>query len=185
MPRSFNKLLSVLTSLSLRQSLLSNIAKYILSDIVHYSRTKCSFYLSFHTSVPLKFRPWQVWFLASESSSKLIEVRDALVEPDTVNTYIVSDLSIKTSWIEVYDLGTTHYISLYQEDFDFLVYILPQKLCAVNKISFNATGAEELTIDVPAGYILVSIGRLDKKGFLTTFSNGTCTIIMDCTRLII
>jgi len=56
-PRLFNKSLSAPTFLSHRWSLLSIIAKYIPSNVVHYSGTECSFYLSSHISVPPGFHP--------------------------------------------------------------------------------------------------------------------------------
>ena len=65
---------------------------------------------------------------------------------------------------------------------------------AANKQSFSATGTGEMVIDIPkgikfsklrltevlyspeVGYTLISIGRLDKKGSLATFSGRKCAI---------
>ncbi|CAA7264972.1 unnamed protein product [Cyclocybe aegerita] len=87
-------------------------------------------------------------------------------------------------------------INTVKEKFDFvnLTEIPPQTLRGANKNNFSATGVGELIIDVPSGvnmkqlhltevlyspevgYTLVSIGRLDEKGFSATFAHGKCVI---------
>jgi len=69
-----------------------------------------------------------------------------------------------------------------------------KSFCAMNKQKMSAVGMGEMTIDVPnstdvsklmltevlyslnVGYTLVSVRKLDDKGFELTFSGGRCTI---------
>jgi hypothetical protein len=95
---------------------------------------------------------------------------------------------------ELYDSGCTRHISPYREDFESFTEIPPISFSAANKAKFTASGKGEMVIGIPngvevsqlrltevlyspeVGYTLVSIGRLDKKGFSATFGDGKCTI---------
>ena len=95
---------------------------------------------------------------------------------------------------EVYDSGCSKHISPYRDDFRNYSEISPKSFRAANKQSFSAVGIGEMTIDIPngvissqlhltevlyspeVGYTLISVGKLDKSGFCTTFYNGKCTI---------
>jgi hypothetical protein len=95
---------------------------------------------------------------------------------------------------ELYDSGCTRHISPYRKDFESFVEIPPMSFSAANKGKFSALGKGEMVIDVPngvevsqlrltevlyspeVGYTLVSIGRLDEKGFTATFGDGKCII---------
>ena len=95
---------------------------------------------------------------------------------------------------ELYDSGCTRHISPYREDFESFTEIPPMSFSAANKQKFNALGKGEMVIDIPngieisqlrltevlyspeVGYTLVSIGRLDEKGFSARFSDGKCII---------
>ena len=97
---------------------------------------------------------------------------------------------------ELYNSGCTQHISLYHEDFESFTEILPMSFSAANKQKFNASGMGEMVIDIPngveisqlrltevlyspeVGYTLVSIGRLDEKGFSFSakFGDGKCII---------
>ncbi|KAJ3511824.1 hypothetical protein NLJ89_g3875 [Agrocybe chaxingu] len=96
--------------------------------------------------------------------------------------------------VELYDSGCTQHISPYREQFKTFEEIPPKTFHAANKQSFSAMGRGEMVIDVPdgvdasqlqltevlyspeVGYTLVSIGRLDEKGFSATFGGGKCVI---------
>ncbi|TFK43041.1 hypothetical protein BDQ12DRAFT_718283 [Crucibulum laeve] len=72
--------------------------------------------------------------------------------------------------------------------------IPPKSLCAANKQNFSAVGVGKMIVNISngvdilklqlmevlysseVGYTLVSIGRLDKKGFSATFADGKCII---------
>ena len=95
---------------------------------------------------------------------------------------------------ELYDSGCTRHISPYREDFESFTEIPPMSFSAANKQRFKASGKGEMVIDIPngveisqlrltevlyspeVGYTLVSIGRLDEKGFSVTFGDGKCVI---------
>ena len=95
---------------------------------------------------------------------------------------------------ELYDSGCTRHISPYREDFESFTEIPPLSLSAANNHRFNALGKGEMVIDIPngieisqlrltevlyspeVGYTLVSIGRLDEKGFTARFGEGKCVI---------
>ena len=95
---------------------------------------------------------------------------------------------------DLIDSGCTRHISPYQEDFTSFCEIPPKPFCAAKKQSFNAVSTGELTIDLPdsigpgkliltevlyspkVGYTLISVGRLDDLGFITTFGGGKCII---------
>lgn len=95
---------------------------------------------------------------------------------------------------ELYDLGCTQHISPYHEDFENFENIPPMHFCAANKESFSAVGKGKMVIDVPDGadisqlqltevlyspevsYTLISIGKLNEKGFKATFHDGKCVI---------
>ena len=96
--------------------------------------------------------------------------------------------------IELYDSGTTHHLSPYRDRFATFRVIPPKGFDAANQQSFSATGVGDLLVEVPngmetstirltevlyspeVGYTLVSIGRIDDTGCMTTFSSGVCTI---------
>jgi hypothetical protein len=94
----------------------------------------------------------------------------------------------------IYDSGCTRHISPYCKDFTSFAKISPKVFQAANKQSFSATGKGEIIINIPkdadfsrlqltqvlyspeVGYTLVSIGKLDNKGFSATFLGRKCCI---------
>ena len=97
-------------------------------------------------------------------------------------------------YTELFDSGTTRHISPYRDLFENFTEIPPKAFNAANKQKFEAVGQGEMLIELPngvdssklqltevlyspeVGYTLVSIGRLDKCGYSTTFEGGKCTI---------
>lgn len=95
---------------------------------------------------------------------------------------------------EIFDSGTTRHISPYKDAFKNFEDIPPKSFRAANKQSFSAVGMGDMEIDLPngvdvstlqltevlyspeVGYTLVSIGRLDEKGFLSKFADGKLVI---------
>jgi len=95
---------------------------------------------------------------------------------------------------QIFDSGTCCHISPYCDAFSNISDISPWSLCAANKQSFSAVSKGDMVIDVPngssilqlkltevlylpkAGYILVSVGHLNKASFTTTFANRKCVI---------
>ncbi|PPR08269.1 hypothetical protein CVT24_001138 [Panaeolus cyanescens] len=112
--------------------------------------------------------------------------------PDTAFAVVKDILSATpgSNHIKIYDSGSTRHISPYMNDFTDLQNTASYSLRAANKQCFNAEGIGKLEIDVPnrtdvlklclnkvlyspeVGYTLISIGRLDKCGFMVTFGNG-------------
>ncbi|CAA7262723.1 unnamed protein product [Cyclocybe aegerita] len=137
-------------------------------------------------------------FWSSEDGSDEEEERLMAEFYAIINTvkekFDVENAFLETPRVEIYDLGSTRHISPYREDFVNLTEIPPQTLRAANKNNFSATGVGELIINVPSGvnmkqlhltevlyspevgYMLVSIGRLDEKGFSAMFAHGKCVI---------
>ena len=101
---------------------------------------------------------------------------------------------VDISHTEIYDSGCSKHLTSYKKDLENFVKINPKSFCTVNKQSMSAVGKGKLVIDVPnssdpsklyltevfyspeAGYMLISIGKLNKKGFTATFSDGKCVI---------
>ncbi|OJA08610.1 hypothetical protein AZE42_09794 [Rhizopogon vesiculosus] len=96
--------------------------------------------------------------------------------------------------VELYNSGSTRHIFPYCEKFATLADIPPKTFVATNKQHFAATAMGDMVIDIPNGadmtkltltevlfspevsYTLMSIGRLNKLGYSTTFMDGTCVI---------
>ena len=96
--------------------------------------------------------------------------------------------------MELYDSGATQHISPYRNSFETYLDIALKPFTAANKQVFSATRMGDMIVEVPNGYdvsclcltevlfsrevdyTLMSIGRLDELGFLTTFTEGFCTI---------
>jgi len=96
--------------------------------------------------------------------------------------------------VKVFDSGTTTHIPLYQSDFTTFEPILPKVLYTINKQGFCTIEKGKMVLDLPnnnttsklylnkvlyspeANYTLVSIDRLNNKGFSTTCSSGQCII---------
>ncbi|CAA7268571.1 unnamed protein product [Cyclocybe aegerita] len=137
-------------------------------------------------------------FWSSEDGSDEEEERLMAEFYAIINTvkekFDVENAFLETPRVEIYDSGSTRHISPYHEDFVNLTEIPLQTLHAANKNNFSATGVGKLIINVPSGvnmkqlhltevlyspevgYTLVSIGRLDEKGFSATFAHGKCVI---------
>jgi len=99
-----------------------------------------------------------------------------------------------TGTTELYDSGCTNHISPYRDQFKNFEDIVPRHFRAAKKQSFSTIGKGELVIDILNGsetsqlrltgvlylpevsYMLVSVGWLDKAGFMTTFGGGKCVI---------
>jgi hypothetical protein len=122
----------------------------------------------------------------------------ALEDPGTPE-HVVAFISANnntadTSRTKIYDSGCTSHISLYRNNLENFIEILPRSFRAANKQDFNAVGKGEMVIDVPngadisqlrltevlyapgVGYTLVSVGRLDNNGFSATFGGGKCVL---------
>ncbi|KZV59039.1 hypothetical protein PENSPDRAFT_557347, partial [Peniophora sp. CONT] len=83
-------------------------------------------------------------------------------------------------------------LSPYRDEFTTFRTIAPKVFRSASKHNFDATGAGEVTLDIPdgtqssqlqlnevlfspeVGYTLVSIGRLDQLGYTLTFGGGKC-----------
>jgi Zinc knuckle len=134
---------------------------------------------------------------AGDNSSELDDVEwrsDDLPEEVLVTTTPARPGQYSYVWAELYNSGCTQHISPFCEDFTNFSEIPPKAFHAANKQSFSATGRGEMVIDIPigtdfpklqltevlyspeVGYTLISIGKLDEKGFSVTFSGGKCTI---------
>jgi len=114
--------------------------------------------------------------------------------PEVLNMFLHGEVANDIPRVEIFDSGTTRHISPYRDDFVNLSAITPKTLHAANKESFSTVGVGELVIDIPngvdisqlhltevlyspqVGYTLVSIGRLDEKGFSATFGGGKCIL---------
>jgi len=95
---------------------------------------------------------------------------------------------------EIYDSGCSKHLTLYCNALKNFIEIPPKSFRAANKQNITAVRMGEMTINVPdgadvsqlkltevlyspeVGYTLVSVGRLDEKGFEVIFSGGKCTI---------
>ena len=95
---------------------------------------------------------------------------------------------------EIYDSGCSKHLTPYRDALKNFIEIPPKIFRAANKQTMTAVGVGEMVINVPdgtnvsqlkltevlyspeVGYTLVSVGRLDEKGFEITFSGGKCTI---------
>jgi len=95
---------------------------------------------------------------------------------------------------EIYDSDCSKHLTLYRDALKNFIEIPPKSFRAANKQNMTAVGMGEMTINVPdgadvsqlkltevlysleVGYTLVSVGRLDEKGFEVIFSGGKCTI---------
>lgn len=142
---------------------------------------------------------WESQSAAHSSGSDTGSFVDLGPSSDVLSTDIelaahASDKHEDSPIVELYDSGTTRHISPYKDRFETLSPIPPKPFIAANKQCFNATGIRELVIEVPngvdssklcltevlyspeVGYTLVSIGRLDKLGYSTTFADGMCII---------
>jgi hypothetical protein len=138
------------------------------------------------------------WFSeVGEDASELDDIgwtSDDLPEESLVATEPAKPGQYAYMRSELYDSGCTQHISPYREDFTSFTEIPPKSFRATNKQSFSATGKGEMVVDVPkganfsqlqltevlyspeVGYTLISIGKLDEKGFSATFSDGKCSI---------
>ena len=123
---------------------------------------------------------------------------DAIVEDfgDTSSEAFVVAETVESNGTtaELYDSGCTNHISPYRDRFENFERTSPRPFKAANKQTFSTIGKGDLVIDIPNGdtvtklrltdvqyspnvaYTLVSIGKLDDKGFLATFGNGKCVL---------
>lgn len=76
---------------------------------------------------------------------------------------------------ELYDSGCTQHISPYREDFTSFTEIPPKSFRAKGA-NFSQLQLTEVLYSPEVGYTLISIGKLDEKGFSATFSDGKCSI---------
>jgi len=95
---------------------------------------------------------------------------------------------------EIYDSGCSKHLMPYRDTLENFIEIPPKTFQAANKQTMSAVGMGEMMIDVPngadisqlrltevlyspeVGYTLVSVSRLDEKGFKITFLGGKCSI---------
>jgi len=115
------------------------------------------------------------------------------VEPDEI-TAQVSAGNANAPRAEIYDFGCSKHLTPYQDVLKNFVDIPPKSFCATNKQKMSAVGMGEMTIDIPngtdvsklrlmevlyspdMGYTLVSVRKLDDKGFKLTFLGRRCMI---------
>lgn len=134
------------------------------------------------------------WGVSDDDTSDFEGPGTEEASEDEVGAYSNEEQPSDAPRIEIFDSGTTKHISPYKSDFTSIQATPPRNLRAANKHKFSAVGIGELTIDVPngtdssklelhevlyspeVGYTLISIGRLDDHGFITTFGNGKCII---------
>jgi gag-polypeptide of LTR copia-type/Zinc knuckle len=95
---------------------------------------------------------------------------------------------------ELFNSGSTEHLSPYCDQFTTYRETPPKSFTTANKQNFQAVGAGDMVIEVPAGldvskmtlnevlyspeigYTLISVGRLDDAGFTTTFGQGECEV---------
>ena len=95
---------------------------------------------------------------------------------------------------KIYDSGCSKHLTPYRDALENFIEIPPKTFQAANKQTMSAVGMGEMMIDIPngadisqlrltevlyspeVGYTLVSVSRLDEKGFEITFLGGTCSI---------
>ena len=130
----------------------------------------------------------------SETSSFVnVDLDSDAVESDEYVAQIGAT-NIDAPRAEIYDSGCSKHLTPYRDALENFVDIPPKSLCTANKQDIKAVGTGEMTINVPngtdmsqlrltevlyspeVGYTLVSVGRLDEKGFTVTFSGSKCTI---------
>jgi hypothetical protein len=127
----------------------------------------------------------------SECGSLVSVDLDSEWAADDIAAHVVAgDDHTNSLCAEVYDSGRTRHLSHFREDLENFTEISPKTFRVANKKTFAAVGTGELIVDVPnganssqlqlsevlyspeVGHTLISIGRLDKKGF----SGEKCTI---------
>ena len=124
-------------------------------------------------------------------------IADISDEDEETCAAMLTEIVQPAGHVDFYDSGTTEHLSPYRDQFTTYRDITPKSLTAANKQKFPAVGAGEMIIDVPdgldvskikltevlyspeIGYTLISVGRLDDKGFTTTFGKGKCEISHD------
>ena len=95
---------------------------------------------------------------------------------------------------EIYNSGCSKHLTPYHDALKNFAEIPPKTFQAANKQTMSAVEMGKMIIDIPnsadilqlrltevlysmeVGYTLVSVGRLDEKGFEITFSGGKCSI---------
>ncbi|THH08422.1 hypothetical protein EW146_g8993 [Bondarzewia mesenterica] len=115
-------------------------------------------------------------------------------DPENAASAITVEDDVDLPRKELYDSGATRHISPYRSDFERFETIPPKPFKAANKQTFDALGTGDIVVEVlngahisqlrltevlyspEVGYTLISIGRLDKLSFSTTFAGGTCII---------
>ena len=132
-----------------------------------------------------------------DDASKLDNVEwkhDDLPEEALITTTSAKPGQYPYMQAELYDSGCTQHVSPFCEDFTNFMEIPLKTFHAANKQSFSATKRGEMVINIPIGVnfsklqltevlyspevgcTLISIGKLDEKGFSAAFSGGKCTI---------
>ena len=102
--------------------------------------------------------------------------------------------NINVPQAKIYNSGCSKHITPYQDALENFVDIFPRSFHTANKSNIKAVEIGEMIIDIhnsvdilqlkltevlyspEVGYILVSVGCLNKKGFEVTFLGGKCTI---------
>ena len=120
---------------------------------------------------------------------------DGAFEDASGEAFVSTESTPTTGTTELYDSGCTNHISPYKNQFQNAEETIPRHFRAANKQSFSAVGKGDLVIDIPnnsktsqlwltdvlylpeVSYTLVSIGRLDEKGFTVTFGGGKCILV--------
>ncbi|TFY75033.1 hypothetical protein EWM64_g8978, partial [Hericium alpestre] len=101
---------------------------------------------------------------------------------------------INTDLIRCLDTGASHHYSPFRSEFINFRQISPKVIVAADKRVFYATGQGDVILNFPNGdrstcitlsdvlyapsivFMLVSISRIDSRGYWTTFCNGECQV---------
>jgi len=122
-----------------------------------------------------------------------VDLDSDAAEPNEFAAHISAG-NVDAPHAEIYDSSCSKHLTPYRNALEHFVEIPPKSFQAANKQNLSAVGMGEMTIDVPngtdvsklwlmevlytpeVGYTLVSVGKLDEKGFELTFSRGKYVI---------
>ena len=123
----------------------------------------------------------------SECSSLVdVDLDSVIAEPDEIAAQ-VSAGNTDAPRAKIYDSGCSKHLTPYRDALKNFIKIPPKLFCAANKQKMSAVGMGEMTVDVPngadvsklqltevlyspeVGYTLVSVRKLDDKGFELIF----------------
>ena len=127
--------------------------------------------------------------------SSNIDLDSVAAEPAGEVNSISPDKEDAETHSEIMDSGCTCHLTPNRQDLANYIDIAPRTFRAVNKRSMDAIGKGEMSVTVPngtgdmklrltdvlyvpqVGYTLVSVGQLDKAGYIVTFGGGKCALV--------